>query len=116
MYRVVLLDCGLPTSPANGNVSYSSTDYKATAIFQCNPGYVAETNISQAVCLESGLWSTQELTCTVIGKVFDKDKNRKENMSCNLQPTVVMNVKFHRLILKIVDVALDTKCPLYVLL
>ena len=61
-------DCGVPASPTNGTVAYTTTTEGSLATFQCSAGLVPG-EVMTAVCEESGgvaRWSPNpgDLSCT----------------------------------------------------
>ena len=61
MFPVV--DCGDLEDPANGEVSVSGTTVNSVATYSCNTGYTL-TGDNMRMCLETGLWSGSEPSCT----------------------------------------------------
>ena len=57
------VDCGTLGNPANGMVSVSTTTYNSVATYSCNTGHTL-TGDDMRTCLETGLWSNTEPTCT----------------------------------------------------
>ena len=71
-------DCGVPASPTNGTVAYTTTTEGSLAAFQCSAGLVPG-EVMTAVCEESGgaaRWSPDpgDLTCVIstIGQGMQK--------------------------------------------
>ena len=61
-------DCGTLTSPANGNITYSSgTTYLSSASFSCNPGYTKSSNVTRT-CMADKKWSNATQYCIINGK------------------------------------------------
>ena len=46
-------DCGVPASPTNGTIAYTTTTEGSRATFQCRAGLVPE-EVMTAVCEDSG--------------------------------------------------------------
>ena len=63
LHSHVVVDCGFLGNPGNGNVSLSSTTYNSTATYSCKTGYTL-TGDDVRICLDSGIWSGNEPTCT----------------------------------------------------
>ena len=62
-------DCGVPASPTNGTVAYTTTTEGSLATFQCSAGFVPG-EVMTAVCENSGgvvRWSPNpgDLSCVV---------------------------------------------------
>ena len=58
-----VVNCGLLTDIPNGAVDTSGgTNYKCTAVYTCDTGYVLNGNIT-STCQEDGMWSGSEPTC-----------------------------------------------------
>ena len=60
---VAVIDCGSLGNPENGMVSVSTTTYNSVANYSCNTGYNLTGEMSRT-CLDTGLWSGSEPTCT----------------------------------------------------
>ena len=64
---MLYVDCGQPTSPTNGVVSFSSgTTPGAEVRFQCNPGFRLDGN-AMNMCNLTGKWEPETPTCQLIG-------------------------------------------------
>ena len=61
LYAVVV-DCGSLASPANGQVSLTTTTFGSTATYECDAGYVLVGGETRT-CQESGSWSGQDPEC-----------------------------------------------------
>ena len=64
-------DCGVPASPTNGTIAYTTTTEGSQATFQCSAGLVPE-EVMAAVCEDSGgvdRWSPDpgDLSCSQPG-------------------------------------------------
>ena len=58
-----VVNCGSLTDIPNGAVDTSGgTNYKCTAVYTCDTGYVLDGNITRT-CQEDGMWSGSEPTC-----------------------------------------------------
>lgn len=57
-----VVDCGLLSSPINGDVAFSSTTFGSTATYSCSPGFILQ-GFSRRVCTSDGTWSDSEPTC-----------------------------------------------------
>ena len=61
------LDCGVPASPADGNVSSPNTTYGSEASYSCNTGY--DMNGAAArTCEAGGNWSSSVPTCDIVSE------------------------------------------------
>ena len=60
---LIAIDCGSLGDPENGMVSVSTTTYNSVATYSCNTGYTRTGNVSRT-CLDTGLWSGNEPTCS----------------------------------------------------
>ncbi len=58
------VDCGTPTTPAHGDVTYNSTVYEAGSLFTCNKGYEVIAGTTYRFCTENGTWSGSNVTCS----------------------------------------------------
>ncbi len=59
------VDCGKPSSPANGKVTAEATTYQATARYACDTGhYLAGATSRQ--CQVNGTWNETVPTCTFV--------------------------------------------------
>ena len=55
MLYVVVTDCGIPLSPINGYVEYSSTGLHSIAKYQCNKNHVL-VGYDTTQCVMGGKW------------------------------------------------------------
>ena len=57
------VNCGTPSSPANGQVSHTSgTTFGQTATYSCDTGYDLMGDNTRT-CQSTGVWSGSEPTC-----------------------------------------------------
>ena len=63
-----IVDCGIPTAPANGEVTLTNgnTKYGAIATQSCVLGYDISGS-PRIECLDSAAWSAQPVVCTIKG-------------------------------------------------
>jgi hypothetical protein len=61
----VLVDCGPPASPSNGNVTAQATKYGSTASYSCSFGYTLSGTATRT-CQADGSWSDTEPTCSAV--------------------------------------------------
>ena len=59
-------DCGVPSSPADGNVSAPSTTYGSEASYSCNTGYNMN-GAATRTCEAGGNWNGSVPTCNIVG-------------------------------------------------
>lgn len=64
--RTLFLDCGVPSSPANGSVIYITTIYGSVITYACDIGFNLHGDHS-AICEKTGQWSNRPPTCTIVG-------------------------------------------------
>ena len=63
IYIFTVVNCGSLTDIPNGAVDTSGgTNYKCTAVYTCDTGYVLNGNITRT-CQEDAMWSGSEPTC-----------------------------------------------------
>ena len=63
MINYTVINCGNPPMITDGAVDTSGgTNYKCTAVYTCNTGYVLNGNITRT-CQEDTNWSGSEPTC-----------------------------------------------------
>ena len=62
LYAVVV-DCGSLASPANGQVSLTTTTFGSTATYECDAGYVLVGGEETRTCQENGQWSGTAPSC-----------------------------------------------------
>ena len=62
-----LLDCGVPASPADGNVHSPSTTYGSEASYSCNTGYNMN-GAATRTCQAGGTWNGSVPTCDIAGE------------------------------------------------
>ena len=68
MFYLYTTECGSLTSPANGNITYSSgTTYLSVASFSCNPGYTKSSTATRT-CMADTHWSNANPNCIINGK------------------------------------------------
>ncbi|KAL4236644.1 hypothetical protein ACF0H5_005029 [Mactra antiquata] len=60
----IIVDCGAPSSIANGFVDVNNTTYQEIAHYSCNSGYILSGNSSRT-CQEDGQWSESEPYCII---------------------------------------------------
>lgn len=60
---VQTVDCGVPTKPAQGTISLTSTTVGSTAVYACNFGFILNGDASR-ICQPTGQWSGQQPTCS----------------------------------------------------
>lgn len=60
----IAVNCGSPAEPANGSVSYTSTDFGSTATYVCDTGFIQD-NFDSRTCLQNGTWSFPVPHCRV---------------------------------------------------
>ena len=58
-----VVDCGSLASPANGQVSLTTTTFGSTATYECDAGYVLVGGEETRTCQENGQWSGTAPTC-----------------------------------------------------
>ena len=56
------VDCGPLNDPENGNITFTSTGFNATATYMCNEGFVLEGN-AMRICQFDDVWSGSDPTC-----------------------------------------------------
>lgn len=66
IYRILVIDCGVPPQPEHGKVIGSGHMFNDSVMFVCDDGYQLNGNIS-SICSESGFWTRPIPTCTLIG-------------------------------------------------
>ena len=64
-----LVNCSVPTSPADGSVTYSGLGFEATANYTCNSGYNL-VGLSSRTCQSDSMWSGVKPTCEYAGMSF----------------------------------------------
>ncbi|XP_052795625.1 sushi, von Willebrand factor type A, EGF and pentraxin domain-containing protein 1-like [Mya arenaria] len=57
-------DCGQPLIPTNGSGEYNTTTYGSQLVYNCDPGFDANSNDS-SLCTENGTWSTSNIQCLI---------------------------------------------------
>jgi len=57
-----LVDCGDLDSPANGDVSYTTTTEGSVADYSCDEGYDL-VGVTQRICQSNNTWSGDVPTC-----------------------------------------------------
>ena len=57
-----IVDCGDPDSPANGDVSYTTTTEGSVADYSCDEGYDLN-GVTQRICQSNNTWSGDVPTC-----------------------------------------------------
>ena len=68
MFYLYITECSSLTSPANGNITYSSgTTYLSVASFSCNPGYTKSSTATRT-CMADTHWSNANPNCIINGK------------------------------------------------
>ena len=74
-------DCGPVANLSHGSVRYSpNTMYGATVYYTCDDGYEV-TGLETRVCLDTGLWSGSQSSCTILGMITCYSDNRLHNKS-----------------------------------
>ena len=58
----VVIDCGIPPSPANGVVTVSNAVFDSVANYSCKIGYHLSGDVSRR-CGRDGEWSNRQPTC-----------------------------------------------------
>ena len=58
----IVVDCGDPGRPDNGNTMVTSTTFGSIVNHTCNEGYVLD-GADQRECLSTGMWSAPLPTC-----------------------------------------------------
>lgn len=71
VFAFVLVNCGIPMPPINGDVgNYTNSRVEQTTTFQCDEGYIP-SGVVISTCTNLGLWTPEpeEHNCTlIIGK------------------------------------------------
>ncbi|XP_045205733.2 CUB and sushi domain-containing protein 3-like [Mercenaria mercenaria] len=57
-------DCGTPSAPENGRVTFYNTTYSSECVFSCNTGYYFK-GFNLSVCSESGTWNNSGVECII---------------------------------------------------
>ena len=61
--HLVVVDCGPPSDPDNGDVSVGFTTFGSIAAYMCNSGYVLSSASFIRSCQGDGEWSGADPTC-----------------------------------------------------
>lgn len=64
----MILDCGIPLPPDNGDVLITNTEYGSECFFSCHPGYDLK-GVNVSVCTEDGSWNNSQAECIIKGMV-----------------------------------------------
>ena len=59
---IAAINCGSPSEPDNGAVTFTSTTFQSQATFTCDSGYSLEGSSSRT-CQSDGTWSGQAPVC-----------------------------------------------------
>ena len=60
---LTVVDCGSLASPANGQVSLTTTTFGSTATYECDAEYVLVGGEDTRTCQENGQWSGTAPSC-----------------------------------------------------
>ena len=74
-------DCGPVANLSHGSAQHvPNTMYGATVYYTCDDGYEV-TGLETRVCLDTGLWSGSQSSCTILGMITCYSDNRLHDKS-----------------------------------
>lgn len=65
-----ITDCLVPTQPAGGTVTFTTTTYLSTLTYACNTGFTLSAGSASATCTEASSWNNGPPTCTIDGEYY----------------------------------------------
>ena len=77
-FMATVVTCGKLPPPANGEVTWESTDFNSIARYTCNEGFDLR-GASERVCLANGFWSERPPLCVPVPATANLDHTRPKS-------------------------------------